>query len=489
MRNIRTITIAVSAMPMLLIPSHGKSHEKDIKSDKPYNILFFFADDMRPTIGAYGDPYAVTPNLDALADTGTLFSNAYCQQALSNPSRASLLTGLRPDQTGANRLETHFRDSLSDIVTLPQLFRENGYYTVSIGKVFHLARGMGDEISWDEPESNYSNRIYALDNNKGKREGEKGSSCESTDVPDDAYPDGQITNNAVEYLRKIKNMGDKPFFLAIGFMRPHMPFIAPSRYWDLYKDTKFEVEFPSRPEGSPEIAFHNNQEVHGYKDVDKKKPISKEKEQELVRGYYASVSYVDTQIGKIMAAMHELGLAENTIVVFWGDHGYHLGEQNLWCKSTNFEKAARVPLIISVPGEKGQSTDGIVEAVDVYPTLADLCGLETRELAGRTLRPFIEKNGYNWDYSAFNQILRPYGAILDVLVSHIGYSVRTTKWRCTCWFDLASGKIESTELYRMDKESIEKQNLSGMKKYRKIESELVETLKNYKNGIYEKNIR
>ena len=358
-----------------------------------------------------------------------------------------MLTGLRPDQTGVINLSTHFREKLPEVVTLPQLFRKNGFYTVSTGKIFHPVRRLRDSLSWDAPESVYGTHTYADARNKGGKK-RKGRAYERADVPDDIYPDGKIAAEAVAYLERVAKSGE-PFFLAVGFMRPHLPFCAPAKYWDLYADESFEIRHPEPPKGAARLAFHDNNELRGYAGMPKQGPFPPEERQQLTRGYYASVSYIDAQLGKVMDALVRLGLADNTVVVLWGDHGYHLGEQGLWCKSTNFELDTRVPLIVSVPGGKGGHCDAVVETVDIYPTLADYCGVEPPgELAGVSLRPLLEKRGEYRKQYAFSQFVRPYQAINKRVETHMGYSVRTPRWRCTYWYDLKTGEVAEKELYR-----------------------------------------
>ncbi|TFH50369.1 MAG: iduronate-2-sulfatase [Bacteroidia bacterium] len=462
------------------------SQKKPAKSTegKPMNVLFFVSDDMRPNLGCYGDKYAVTPNIDRMAAEGVVFSHAYCQQAVSNPSRTSLLTGLRPDETGVINLETHFRTKLPDLVTLPQLFKNNGYLTLGTGKVFHALKETVDPVSWSEPVPDYEGGGYFLPENqigKGKQ-----NSSECADVPDTTYVDGKMTIDAIKYLARAKEE-NRPFFIAVGYKKPHAPYVAPQKYWDIYKDKPYEITDRERPVGAPALAFHNNEEIRGYRDVPEEGPIPPEKEQEIVHGYYACISYVDAQIGKVLAALDSLGLRDNTIIVFWGDHGYHLGEQDLWCKSTNFELAAKAPLIISAPGMTGNGnrSDAIVEFVDVYPTLAALAGLTPQGgLSGTSLTPLLKNPDAKWKDVAFNQFTRPYRAIRKFPPTHMGYSVRTRDWRCTYWWDLNTGEVVEKELYNLKDNRIEKVNLAGNPDYSKIENKMAQMVTDYRDGKY-----
>ncbi|MBE0679182.1 MAG: sulfatase [Bacteroidales bacterium] len=454
------------------------------KDEKPLNVLFFVSDDMRPNLGCYGDKYAVTPNIDRMAATGVVFSNAYCQQAVSNPSRTSLLTGLRPDETGVVNLETHFRTKLPDLVTLPQLFKNNGYLALGTGKVFHALKETVDPVSWSAPVPNYEVGGYLLLENQGG--GGKKNATEETDVNDTAYIDGKITLDAIRFMTMAKNE-NKPFFLAVGYKKPHAPYVAPKKYWDIYRDKPYVITDRERPTGAPALGFHNNEEIRGYRDVPDAGPIPPEKEQQIIQGYYACISYVDAQVGKVIAALDSLGLKENTIIVFWGDHGYHLGELDLWCKSTNFELSAKAPLIISAPGMNGNghSSSAIVEFVDVYPTLADLAGLTPQgELSGESLVPLLENPDAKWKNIAFNQFTRPYRAIRKFPPTHMGYSVRTDEWRCTYWWDLKTDEVVEKELYSLKDNKLEKENLAGNPQYAKIEKKLVQMVTDYRNGNY-----
>lgn len=455
----------------------------DKDKGKKYNVLFIIIDDLRPDLAAYGDNRAITPNMDKLAQRSVLFKNAYCQQAVCSPSRASILTGLRPDQTGVTDLITHFRDKVPDATTLPQAFKNNGYTAVGVGKIFHDTKRTLDSVSWSPVQSAFNGpkgKEYFLERNK---KGGKADAYEFTDRTDDSYPDGKVAGEAIDLLRRFKNSGE-PFFLATGFRKPHLPFCAPTKYWDLYANTAFPgVENRNKPAGAPDIAFHQCQELRGYTDIPDEGPLTHEKERDLVRAYYACISFVDAQVGKVLDELNRLGMNENTIVVLIGDHGYHLGEQELWCKSTNFELDARVPLMISAPGNtKGASTEAIVEAVDLYPTLADLCGIDpAAKLSGGSLVPLLQDPTAKWDKVAYSQFSRPYRSILSKTATHMGYSVRDKEWRYTVWYNLSTDAIENRELYHLGNDRVEKENLAGTKKYQPVEKRLGALLATYRN--------
>jgi len=457
------------------------------------NVLFIAVDDLRPNLGCYGDPIAISPNIDKLASNGAIFIRAYCQEAMCAPSRTSLLTGCRPDEIGVVDQGTHFRDNFPDVVTLPQLFKLNGYRSINIGKIFHFKKGYQDSVSWSEPElfkSGIKKEQYVLPEN---RTDGKAASTENVDVDDDAYWDGQIADAAIKYLNKFKS-GNTPFFLAVGFLKPHLPFCAPKKYWNLYQNS-FELseKVRQRPENAPDLAFHHWEELRGYKDVPKTGPLSPELDKKLRHGYYACISYVDTQIGKVIDELKKLGLDRNTIIVLWGDHGYHLGEQDLWHKHTNFELAARAPLIIKSPDiKKKGNINEIVEFLDIYPTLADLCNLKpVTPLSGHSLRPLLEnEKSSGWVNLAFNQFPRPYKAINGkIKPTYMGYAVRNDNYRYIGWFKTGEDYPSVEELYDFSNSVIETKNIVGDEKTKPIEQELRQRAIFYKTGNYDKAVK
>lgn len=410
------------------------------------NVVFIAVDDLRVELGCYGGEHVHSPNIDRLAAEGILFERAYCQQTVCNPSRASLLTGLRPDTLRVWDLPTHFRQNLPDAVTLPQHFKANGYHAQCVGKIFHNWRQddwKGDPASWSVPSVLHYN---SHGNDKPQVDGElppnlasgKGGT-ECRDVPDNAYFDGRVADTAVETLRQLKE-ADAPFFLAVGFWKPHTPFNAPKKYWDLYK--RASVPVPERvapPDDVPEIALTSSRYRGG---------ANSETLREMHHGHLAAISYLDAQIGKVLVELERLGLRENTIVVFWSDHGLHLGEHGLTRKTTAFELDARVPLIIASPkhGSK-RRTSALVELLDLYPTLTELCGLDTPgALEGESLVPLLENPGQTIKLVALTQTPRPNyprGEMPKVM----GYSIRTDRFRYTEWRDFATGAVKARELY------------------------------------------
>ncbi|MEO1614755.1 MAG: sulfatase, partial [Planctomycetota bacterium] len=365
-------------------------------SPKTKNVLFIAVDDLRPNLGCYGDLHAISPNIDRLAGRGMRFNRAYCQVAVCNPSRASLMTGLRPDRLGVWTLPIHFREAKPDAVTMPQWFRKHGYTAVSHGKIYH--NPTPDPQSWSEPiralpalpdpyptgtRDLVRTEMQKLPKNDWRKNNLRRPSTAAPDLADDKVLDGARTELAIEDLRRLGKQ-DSPFFLAMGFIRPHLAWVAPKQYWDLYDPDKLPV--PTKQtliEGAPPYAMHNNSELSHYVDlIDMPAPWDSEelpeaKRRQLIHGYYACVSYVDAQIGRLLDALDKEGLADNTVVVLWSDHGWKLGENRGWGKMTNYEIDTRVPLLILDPKTKnpGGQTDQLVELLDLYPTLCDLVGI------------------------------------------------------------------------------------------------------------------
>ncbi|MFN7736419.1 MAG: sulfatase-like hydrolase/transferase [Pirellula sp.] len=462
------------------------------------NVLFIAVDDLRPELGCYGNPIVKTPNLDRLATRSVVFDRAYCQQAVCSPSRTAMLTGLRPDTTKVWDLKTHFRAAQPDCVTLPQLFKSNGYHTSALSKIYHS--GYEDGRSWSEPHwypkgrsvdtdpmdwskrivtrhdintEEFANPIAERSNDSKNQEAKKGPAFEVSPKSEEQLPDGATAAEAIRRLKTLKEQG-APFFLAVGFLKPHLPFVAPKKYWDLYDPDSIPMPtIDHLPAGCPEFAGHSNGELHNYPGVPAENPIPKDFAKILRHGYYACISYVDAQIGRVLDALEREGLSENTIVVLWGDHGWQLGDHGLWHKHTNFEVATRAPLLISVPGQKsaGQHCSSPVEFIDVYPTLSELCGLQPpQNLAGKSLCNFINDPATESNTFAISQYPRkdPKSGL-----SVMGYSIRTTRWRATYWKDRASPKIVATELYDEDNDPFETENLADKLEHRELINSLV----------------
>ncbi|RAV30650.1 iduronate sulfatase [Sinomicrobium soli] len=446
-----------------------------IKAQEKYNVLFIACDDLRTDLGCYGNDLVKSPHIDQLAREGVLFDKAYCQQALCAPSRISVMTGRRPDNTRSWNLTAPIRRT-DDVVTLPEQFKKNGYFTQDIGKIYHNwhVDGHADyPESWSvEPVMHYGTHNDDVPQVRGKLpENTAGTKwTKRLDVPDEAYYDGRIAQKAVEALQGFSGNPGQPFFLAVGFWKPHLPFNAPEKYWDMYdKDLIPAVYNGDPPKRIPEIALHDSWEFfRGEPNT-----LSESDVLELRHGYLAAVSFLDAQVGKVLSELKRLQLDKNTIVVFWSDHGFQLGEHSLWGKNSNFENDARVPFIISVPGEgmKGHKTGSLAELLDIYPTLLELCGIEEPEgIQGKSLVPVLKDGNATVNDAVFTQHPRPmyYKGKPDVM----GYSVRTDRWRYTEWLDFDTREIVDRELYDHyydDKESI---NLAREKRFRKVVDEL-----------------
>jgi iduronate 2-sulfatase len=433
------------------------------------NVLFIGVDDLRPELKCYGRSQTITPNLDELAATGMLFERTYCQQAVCSPSRTSLLTGLRPDSTQVYDLQTHFRDKVPDVVTLPEHFRNNGYFATGIGKMYH--GGLGDKRSWSEPYLKCGGRGYVEEDNtnwvrkvvqerKAKGHRRPGYAAysfpfEDADVPDTTYRDGAMAEAAEKHLERLAAM-DKPFFFGVGFYKPHLPFNCPKRFWDLYRREDIDLaDNPFAPKGCPPLALHNSGELRSYRGVPKgNEAIPDDLARELIHGYQACTSFTDYNIGRLLKKLKALGLERDTIVIVWGDHGWQLGDHGLWCKHTNFEVAARVPMILRVPGAAtaGRTCMALTEFVDIYPSLCELVGIPLApHLEGSSFAPLVGNPDRPWKRAAFSQY--PRGSRI------MGYSMRTDRYRYTEWIR-RGGEVEARELYDHEKDPKENVNLA-----------------------------
>jgi len=460
--------LGLASLPLAL--STGTRSE-DIETKK-MNVLFIAVDDMNNDLGCYGNTIVKSPNIDRLSSQGVTFANAYCQFPLSSPSRSSLLTGMRPDKIKVFNLTYHFRQDMPEVVTLPQMFSQNGYYTARVGKLYHYGNpgdigtnGLDDRSSWMERINPAGIDKTSLEDDVINYTPQRGLGSAMVHYSDPSGSDHQHTDGIVasETIKLLAKHRDEPFFIAAGFYRPHCPYIAPSAYFDMYDINKITI-----PEMPPEIkdkyppqalASTANWPVFGL-------PSDQIIKSKLA--YYASISFVDAQIGKLLRGLDSLGLSDNTIIVFWSDHGYHLGEHGLWFKQSCFEESAKAPMIINVPGlkkTKGEICRRTVELVDIYPTLAELTGLDTPEgIEGESLYPLLRNPKAKWDHPAYTQVQR--GKIP-------GHSVRTEKWRYTEW---NFGK-EGSELYDELADPKELNNLAGKPGYEKVVQEMKALLK------------
>lgn len=448
--------------PLLLSAAITSSCSKEPKM----NVLFISVDDMNNDLGCFGHPFVKSPNIDRLASKGMVFANSYCQFPLCSPSRSSILTGLRPDKTRVFDLAYHFRQDLPDIQTLPQMFIRNGYYVARVGKMYHYGNpgdigtnGLDDKVSWMERinpagRDKTSLELDIINYTPNRGLGSSMSFYSDTAGNDFEHTDGKVASETIKLLSEHK---DEPFFIAAGFYKPHCPWITPSKYFDLYKpgQMKLPVISPETKKAYPQQALASTNPWPYF-------GITEDQALECKLAYYATISFVDAQIGRLLDAVDSLGLADNTVIVFWSDHGYHLGEHGLWFKQSCFEESAKSPLIISVPGLKtaGQICRRTVELVDIYPTLAELTGLKPPAgLEGFSLKRLLKNPVASWKHPAYTQVQR--GKIP-------GHSVRTEKWRYTEW---GLGETGS-ELYDELNDPHELNNLAGNPEYADIIKEM-----------------
>jgi iduronate 2-sulfatase len=439
------------------------------------NVLLILVDDLKPALGAYGDKHAITPQLDKLAARGMRFEMAYCNTAVCAPSRFNLMAGSRSTSLGIYGFGSDFRRPFPNAVTLPQHFLRHGYSTEALGKVFHIGHGCNnDEPSWTVPHfkdlvieyrdpantGKALTREEALFSNKSSDGLPRGAAWESPDVPDDAYADGRVATETIQRLKKHAADPRKPFFIAAGFARPHLPFSAPKKYWDLFDPAKLPMpDIERAPDGAPQEAQKRGGEIAQYTPVPEGQVdlYQDELKRKLIHGYYASTSYVDAQIGRVLAALDETGLAENTIVVLWGDHGYLLGELGIWTKHVNYELANRIPLIFAGPGvaKPGSSTRQIAETVDLYPTLAELAGFPKPEgpqpIDGISLVPVLKDPAARVDDHAYHCFQK----------QRLGRAIRTDRYRLVVWQNPGQpDNEESVELYDYQNGPVETKNIA-----------------------------
>lgn len=470
-----------SLLPVMILLLAVMGCSAEARAQQPIagrpNVLFISIDDLRPELGAYGADHIHSPNIDSLAAEGVLFERAYAQQSVCSPSRISLMTGLRPDSSRVHDNSTHHRRARPEVVTLPQHFIQNGYHAVDLGKIYHGHMGQwNDVLSWSEPwwypPQNFTENLrgYLADENlailEERRDQQQwvmfnANATEGQDVADEAYPDGQTAQKALDVMARLKDStaAGTPFFLAVGFEKPHLPFVAPKKYWDLYDRSQIEVPSMAPPENAPDLAMMNWGELRSYADIPTEGDLSEAQARELIHGYYACVSYVDALVGKVIGGLKELGLYENTIIVLWGDHGWKLGDYGDWAKLTNFELDTRVPLIVSAPGHRGgRRTGALTELVDVYPSLAELAGLPRPDhLQGDSFAPLLGDPDRPWKEAVFSQFprgpLEGEGEGNWENEAYMGYSMRTDRYRYNEWYQMGGahqhqrGERVARELY------------------------------------------
>ena len=442
---------------------------------KKYNVLLIMADDLNNDMECYGNSFVKTPHLDRLVNSSIRFDRAYTQFPLCSPSRVSMLTGYRPDVTGVYDLQKLFRDNIPEAITLPQLFKNNGYFSARVGKIFHYGvpggigtNGQDDSISWNK-------RVNPIGKDKAEESKltiltpGRGLGASLTyliaDGEDEEQTDGIVAKEAIQIMESNK---DQPFFLAVGFYRPHCPYVAPKKYFDLYPLDKVSVikENPADWNDKPQIAKWNDPLNYG---------LDETKLREALRAYYASISFMDAQVGKVLDALERLKLKENTIVVFCSDHGYNVGQHGQWMKQSLFENSARVPLIIELPGiTNGKSCLRTVELLDIYPTLAELCGLKPpKDIQGKSLFPLIKNPNEKWDKPAYTQVQRIINRDKPDQKIIMGRSVRTERWRYNEWDEAKMG----VELYDHQNDPGEFINLAADAKYASTVKEMADLLR------------
>ncbi|MBC8869861.1 MAG: sulfatase [Planctomycetes bacterium] len=480
------------------------------------NLLFVIVDDLRPELGCYGNREIKTPCFDEFSKSATTFLQAYCPAAACAPSRASAMTGLRPDTTRVWDLRGKFRINMPDVVTLPQHFHKYGYHTVSMGKIFH--NHMPDRVSFDEPdlrpakymtpemidrdpESFYHDeelnqelavvrqRRLARNSNAYAGGWAYGRSTESFDGPENEFYDGAQTDLALETLQRLKDK-KQPFFLALGYYRPHLPFVAPKKYWDLYgRDAISMANNPFLPTYSPIMAMNSAYELGGCYDLEHVQhpavsKLSQENARRLKHGYYASVSFVDACFGKLVNGLAELGLDKNTIVVVWGDHGWKLGEHGSWCKQSNYDIDVRVPLLMRVPGlsSAGGRCNRLVELVDLFPTLCEVAGVDIPDnMEGTSFKPLLLDPELDWKSAAFSQYHRNPRVTPDGK-RYMGYSMVTPRyhyveWRSWNHISGIAGDLVAIELYDRENDPDENRNIAEFKENGQIIEQLSRQLK------------
>ena len=480
MKSIRLISfrlyIPLLLMCFVLTPAIAQQEKKP-------NILMILVDDLKPNLGVYGDEHAISPNIDQLADSGMRFDQAYCNQSVCVASRYNLILGSRSTSTGLYNFGKEFREVIPDAVTLPQYFRAAGYHAEAMGKVFHIGHGnTNDEASWSVPhwkekvieyvdprsttgqltreEAFFENTPMYIEDTPPNHELPRGAAWESPDVTDEAYGDGRVARHAIDRLRELAKDPDQPFLLAVGFARPHLPFSAPKKYWDMYDPQTLPLaDFEEGPAGAPEIAVKRGGEINQFFPIPNHQYIyEKDLQRKLVHGYYASMTYMDAQVGKVLSELERLGLDENTIVVLWGDHGWHLGDHGIWTKHTNYEQANRIPIIFRVPGvtSSGSTTLQFAETVDIFPTLAALSGLDRPDVPQpidgidltSTLRD-ASKRTKNHAYHAYNR------------GGYLGEAIRTDRYRMVRWTHMQDrDKDVIYELYDYQEDAGETRNIA-----------------------------
>jgi len=461
------------------------------------NVLLILVDDLKPSLGTYGDPIAISPNIDKLAAKGMKFDHAFSNQAVCMASRYNLMLGTRSTSSGIYNFGTQFREIYPEAITLPQHFQKAGYHAESMGKVFHIGHGNdNDESSWSVPHHKEKVIEYLLPESTGgqltreeayfqnahlyfpelphNKALPRGAAWESPDVLDEAYADGRVATHAINRLRKLSKNTEQPFFMAVGFARPHLPFSAPKKYWDMYDKNQMPMpQFEKDPEGTPAFAVKRRGEIDQFFPVPENgEPFSEDLKRNLIHGYYASMSYMDAQLGRVIDELERLNMLDNTVIALWGDHGWHLGDHKSWTKHSNFEQANRIPLIFVSPGtvKAGATSKQLAETVDIYPTLAALAGLKSpsgpQPIDGTNLLPVLKNPEFRVRDHAYHAF--PHGNLL-------GLAIRTERYRMVEWRNPKDPSVKKTyELYDYLEDPLETKNHAQSKP--KVLKKLIATL-------------
>ena len=458
-----TLSLSLSLSVNVSAAEQKPEQESDKAAQKALNVVVFLIDDLRVHLGTYGSKHVISPNIDQLATQGVKFTQAYAQQAICGPSRVSIMTGLRPETTGLYTIDKAglLRPNQPNVVSMPQLFKQNGYQTISIGKVYHSSND--DQENWTTQIKKLDN-FYAIEGNQEKR-----FAYEAGEVSDDFYKDGKVANDAIAMLKQVK---DDKFLMVVGFSKPHLPFNSPKKYWDLYDREKFTVPSREKPAHMYNLALTKWNELRMYGGIPKEGDASDELTKTLIHAYYASVSYMDAQMGKVMQALDEMNLRENTMVVLMSDHGYKLGEYGAWNKHSNMELDTRVPLIISRETNHKQrktavTSTALIENIDVFPSIAAAAGLPMPKIDGQSLLTLLDNPEMSWDKAAYS--LYPRGKTM-------GVTVTDGAWRYTEWRDGNTQEVKFKELYFHKNNPVAVANVAGQAEHKETEQRLTTLL-------------
>lgn len=477
-----TLKITSAYIPLLIMGCSAGEKSVDNEIKKP-NVLFIAIDDLRPELNCYGAEHIISPNIDMLASDGVLFTHAYTQQAVSAPSRNTLMTGLRPDALGITDLATFFRTKAPDVVTLSQYFIQNNYQAEGMGKIYHTGHGnSNDTLSW-------SNKYFKPNVIVNKRDPiQSGDTIKlhtciplinnkklpwlNSPMPENMFDDALVAQHAMDRMEALK---DTSFFLAVGFVKPHLPFVAPRKYWDLYDPSEIVIPDREKPNQHPDYSFSNWGELRKYHGMPAEGYVNDEDALNLIHGYYACVSFIDAQVGQLINKLKELDLYDNTIIVLWGDHGWKLGEYGEWCKHTNYEIDTRIPVIVKTAKEninKGFKSNVIIETVDIYPTICDLARLtKPNHLQGSSFKQALTEKDFEWEDVAISQY--PRGTEINgENVKLMGYSMRTSKYRFIKWINVQTKETVAMELYDHTNPLFEMENLAYNQDYSDLMLEL-----------------